>query len=94
MFLRFTEVVLRKYYSSSTTMNITNITDITMVYKFFLYLLLIALYIYQFGLASFNRFNEESIVTINQILPISSREISRNPGKRSETDIKGFKNVF
>ena len=53
---------------------------ITMAYKFFLYLVLIALYIYFFGLSSFNRYKEESIVTINKILPISSREISRKPG--------------
>ena len=70
-------------FSTSSTMNI----NITMFYKFFLYLLLIALYIYYFGVASFNRFKEESIVTINQILPISSREIGRNPGKRSERNI-------
>ena len=52
----------------------------SMAYKSFLYLLLIALYIYVFGLASFNRYKEESIVTINKILPISSREIIRKPG--------------
>ena len=53
-----------------------------MVYKFFLYLILIALYIYFFGLDSFDRFKEKSIVTINNIIPISSREAMRNPGKR------------
>ena len=56
--------------------------NINLAYKFFLYLLLIVLYFYFFGLASFEKYKEESIVTINNIIPISSREAIRNPGKR------------
>ena len=51
-----------------------------MVYKAFLNLFLIGLYIYYFGIESFERYKEESIVTINKVLPISSNQIKKKPG--------------
>ena len=62
----------------------------TTAYKFSLYILLIALYIYGFGLDSLARYKEESIVTINKILPISLSGTSETPSNLKQT----FKSFF
>ena len=51
-----------------------------MVYKVFLYIILISLYVVFFGINSFERFKEDSIVVIKKGLDIASSEMNVRPG--------------
>ena len=51
-----------------------------MVYKVFLYIVLISLYVVFFGINSFERFKEDSIVVIKKGLDIASSEMNVRPG--------------
>ena len=51
-----------------------------MVYKVFLYLLLISLYVVFFGIKSFERFKEDSIVVSKRNLDIASSDMNVRPG--------------
>ena len=51
-----------------------------MVYKVFLYIILISLYVVFFGINSFERFKEDSIVVIKKSLDIASSEMNVRPG--------------
>ena len=52
-----------------------------MLYKAFLYIVLISLYVAFFGIKSFDRFKEESIVVIKKNLDIASSEMNARPGE-------------
>ena len=60
-----------------------------MVYKVFLYLLLISLYVVFFGIKSFERFKEDSIVVSKRNLDIASSDMNVRPG-----DIRFFKTIL
>ena len=51
-----------------------------MVYKVFLYIVLTSLYVVFFGIDSFERFKEESIVVIKKDLDIASTAMNVRPG--------------
>ena len=55
-----------------------------MVQKVFIYIVLISLYIYIFGIKSFNRLKEDSIVTIKKNIDISSPGLEVKPGESIE----------
>ena len=60
-----------------------------MVYKVFLYLLLISLYVVFFGIKSFERFKEDSIVVSKRNLDIASSDMNVRPG-----DNRFFKTIL
>ena len=60
-----------------------------MVYKVFLYLLLISLYVVFFGIKSFERFKEDSIVVSKRNLDIASSDMNVGPG-----DNRFFKTIL
>ena len=60
-----------------------------MVYKVFLYLLLILLYVVFFGIKSFERFKEDSIVVSKRNLDIASSDMNVRPG-----DNRFFKTIL
>ena len=61
-----------------------------MISKLFLYIVLISLYVVFFGIKSFDRFKEESIVVIKKNLDIESADMNVRPGLKTEREHRDY----